>query len=441
MALNIESKAKENSSQIANTDIVKKLGVGKSLPKRVNSAIAIIIILIGSIMLLWFWNYNSSRLNYKTEKVMRDNLIVTVTTTGTLQPVNQVDVGSEISGTVKTVVVDTNEIVKQGQTLAILNTDQLEAKVNQTHALLQLAQAKVKQAEATVLETGNTLKRSRALEKSGMCSEQDCDAAQAAYDRAAAALLIAKAQVAQAQASLNAEQTLLAKATIHSPINGIVLQRVVEPGQTVAATLQTPVLFVLAEDLSKMELHVGVDEADVSKIKEGQNALFTVDAYPNKNFSATITEVYFASQTVAGVVTYETILRVDNSALLLRPGMTATADITVNKVENALLVPNAALRFTPPDQKKIAAPNQDTSVRQQAPRSSSKQKKDTLKTESHKINLKTNGTQQQVWILRDGKTVAIPISIGASNGIMTEVISGQVEPGMGLLVNIIRTDQ
>ncbi|MGS0724423.1 efflux RND transporter periplasmic adaptor subunit, partial [Shewanella sp. 30m-9] len=178
---------------------------------------------------------------------------------------------------------------------------------------------------------------------------------QATYDRTVANLASAKAQVVQSQVALDSELTTLAKATIHSPIDGIVLIRDVEPGQTMAASFQTPVMFTLAENLTQMELHVDVDEADVGQISVGQEALFTVDAYANRNFPAKISEVHFASQTVDGVVTYETVLIVDNSALLLRPGMTVTADILVKQVSDALLVPNAALRFSPPEQEQQAA--------------------------------------------------------------------------------------
>ncbi len=214
---------------------------------------------------------------------------------------------------------DFNDRVNQGQVLASIDTDQLQARVNQAQAALQMARATVKQSEATVVETRKILARSTELAKKEMCSEQDCDAAQAAYDRAVADLAGARAQVVQAQASLDAESTTLAKATIHSPINGIVLDRDVEPGQTVAAAFQTPVLFTLAENLTQMELHVDVDEADVGQVAQGQIAKFTVDAYANKNFPAKIIEVHFASQTVDGVVTYETVLSVENSDLLLRP--------------------------------------------------------------------------------------------------------------------------
>jgi len=290
----------------------------------------------------------AERPRFRTAEVALGDLTVEVTATGTLEPVNQVEVGTEVSGTIRRVLVDFNDRVKQGEVLAELNTDQFQARVNQANAALELARAQVAQSEATLVETRNALKRARELGAKNLNSPQDRDTAQAAFDRAVADLARSKAQVVQAAASLDAEKVTLSKATIHSPIQGIVLSRNVEPGQTVAASFQTPVMFTLAENLAQMELHVGVDEADVGQVREGQDATFTVAAYPDRHFPARITEVHFASQTVAGVVTYETVLSVDNSDLLLRPGMTATADIVVQKLENVMLVPNAALRFSPP---------------------------------------------------------------------------------------------
>ncbi|MFT6897726.1 MAG: HlyD family secretion protein [Paraglaciecola sp.] len=266
-----------------------------------------------------------------------------------------------------------------------------------------------------------------------MCSEQDCDAAQASYDRAVANMASVKAQVVQAQAALDAELTTLAKATIHSPIDGIVLIRDVEPGQTMAASFQTPVMFTLAENLTQMELHVDVDEADVGQIAVGQQALFTVDAYPNENFPAKITRVHFASQTVDGVVTYETVLSVDNSALLLRPGMTATADMLVKEVIDALLVPNAALRFNPPE---LA---EQTSSRSGLLGNLIPRPPSSTKTQDSTNN--ANKNQQQVWALHDGQPMAIGVTAGASNGIYTEITSGAIETDMALVIDTISAGQ
>ena len=423
---------KDRSAAAPAADVAQTLGVSHTKSRRklylkwTSIVAAIIITVIVAMQLLG--NGDSQKVHYSTAEASRGTLTVTVTATGTLQPVNQVDLGSEISGTIKTVLVDFNDRVKQGQVLATMNTDQLQAKVNQARASLELAKAQVKQAEATIIETRNKLRRANELKKSGTYSQEEFDTAQASYDRAMAELARSKAQVAQAQASLDAEQTTLAKATLVSPIDGIVLSRSVEPGQTVAASFQTPVLFTLAENLTQMELHVDVDEADVGQVKEGQDAEFTVDAYPSKSFPAKITEVHFASQTVDGVVTYETVLLVDNSELLLRPGMTATADIMVKQIEDALLVPNAALRFKPATQEKKTTSGGGL-VRSLLPRPPHPEK---TRGETN-----TDKKQQQVWTLHDGEPVAIAATIGSSNGILSEVLSGDIEPGTALITDTV----
>jgi len=426
----------DNSSSDADVDIAQIVGMSSVSGKRrryLRWAMGAATVIVAIVVLMQIVGKgNTPNINYETAEVGIGTLSVTVSATGTLEPVNQVEVGSEISGTIKTVQVDFNDPVNQGQVLAVMDTDQQQARVNQAKALLQLAQAKVKQVQATVIETSNRLRRAKELEKAKMCSAEECDAAQASYARAEADLASARAQVTEAQSSLDAQQTTLVKATIHSPISGVVLKRDVEPGQTVAATFQTPVLFLLAEDLTKMELHVNVDEADVGQVRTGQAAEFTVDAYPDNSFPAYITDVYFASQTVDGVVTYETVLRVDNSELLLRPGMTATADILIRRIEDALLLPNAALRFIPPIQE-----DQDkrdgSLIANLLPRPPGK-------TPS-RVETGDDNKQKLVWTLVDGKAVAIPVITGSTDGIMTEVTGGDIGPGMTLIVDTVSTSR
>ncbi|WP_339136510.1 MAG: efflux RND transporter periplasmic adaptor subunit [Candidatus Electrothrix sp. GW3-4] len=296
------------------------------------------------------------QLSFKTEPVTINNLVVTVTATGNLEPTNKVDVGSEISGKIEAVMADFNDQVTEGQVLARLDVSKLMAKVKQTEASLQAAKARILQAKATIEETGSNLRKLRKVYKLSngkMPSQSDMDTARAAHARAKADLASAEAGVAEVQASLDITRTDLAKAEIISPVNGVVLSRKIEKGQTVAASFEAPVLFELAEDLTKMELHVAVDEADIGQVRDGQEAVFTVDAYPERKFSAVISQVHFAATTTTdSVVTYETVLLMENSDLALRPGMTATAEIVVQEVRDALTVPNAALRFTPLPRKK-----------------------------------------------------------------------------------------
>jgi HlyD family secretion protein len=412
-------------------DVAKTLGLEQSSghPRRLWWMLAVVVGVVFSGVLLLFLQRADSVVNYVTAEVQRGHLTITVTATGTLQPVNQVDVGSELSGITDAVEVDYNDRVKVGQVLARLDTDKLQAQTLQSQAALEAAQARVLEAQATVLETDLRSQRCERLTAKKMCSQEDVDTSLAAYKRASAAEERARAQVSEARAKLDADLTNLAKAVIHSPIDGIVLVRNVEPGQTVAATFQAPVLFTLAEDLARMELHVDVDEADVGLVAAGQTATFSVDAYPERIFPARITQVRFGAKEVDGVVTYETLLDVDNSDLSLRPGMTATADITVRSIENALLAPNAALRFTPPVQDKKPSSGGLISqlIRRGPPRSDSRKRK----------KKGADNKRRRVWVSRDGVPVEMSVTIGATDGVMTEVTGGEVEPGMMLIVDTL----
>jgi HlyD family secretion protein len=424
-----------------NSDIRQTLGLDKQVPAHKKAwvwvAIVMITVFIAGIVMVFYSNGDSS-LQYKTAQVQRGNLIVTVTATGELEPVNQVDVGTEVSGTIETVAVDYNDRVKAGQVLARLDTDKLEAQVLKSQAILESAQANLLEAQANVFEAQNELKRlkhARELSGGKVPSRHDMDAAQAALKRARADEAGARAKIAEAKATLREDRTDLAKGVIRSPIDGIVLERMVEPGQTVAASLQTPVMFTLAEDLTQMELHVDVDEADVGQVREGQGATFTVDAYPDRSFPAQITEVRYAPQTVDGVVTYETLLSADNSDLSLRPGMTATADITVKAVEDALLVPNAALRFTPPAPKEKTPKPGGSLVGRLLPR------RPRRSPSQRQPNRLANSSRQRVWMLQNGIPVAIPVTLGATDGSMTQVLTGDVNPGLSLLVDVVRSEK
>jgi HlyD family secretion protein len=425
------------------TDISQTLGIDKSSGKRKYLRRLLSwgfpFLLAGMALIVLFTRNKAESVQFKTQPASRGDITMKVSATGNLEPTNQVDVGSELSGIIETVEVDHNDQVKVNQVLARLDTDKLEAQVLQSKAALESARAQVLQAQATLRETRLEIQRlKKAYELSGgkVPSRYDLDGAEAALARAHADEASAKAQVAKAQATLQAEETDLAKAAIRSPINGIVLSRNVEPGQTVAASLQAPVLFTLAENLTQMELHVDVDEADVGQVKEGQDATFTVDAYPEGIFEALITQVRYGPQNTDGVVTYETVLKVDNSNLLLRPGMTATADITVQKVTNAILVPNAALRFTPPTRKEAKKKKRSDGgsvMGKLMPRPPRPQKRS---SNNHPDEAKTT-TSRRVWTLNDGRLVPIPVKTGATDGIMTEILEGDIAPGTELVVAIV----
>ncbi|MBI4756195.1 MAG: efflux RND transporter periplasmic adaptor subunit [Betaproteobacteria bacterium] len=387
------------------------------------AALAAVLIALAALAWLLFVR-DGNPVRYRTAPAQRGSLAVTVTATGTLQPTNQVDVGSELSGTIRSVEVDYNDPVTVGQVLARLDTVKLEAQAAQSRAALAAAGSRVRELEATVAETRREFERTGALHARNAVSDRDLVAAESAFKRADAALESARSQVSQALATVELDRTNLAKAVIRSPVKGMVLARKVEPGQTVAATLQAPVLFQLAEDLARMELRVDVDEADVGQVQPGQGATFTVDAYPDQRFPSAIREVRYAPKTVGGVVTYEAVLTVDNDRLLLRPGMTATADITVRQVDDALLVPNAALRFSPALRPEAATGGGSFTSkllphRPPPPRTAPED---------------ARRRAQRVWVLRDAQPVEIPVKTGASDGRMTEIRGGDVEPGMELVV-------
>jgi HlyD family secretion protein len=286
---------------------------------------------------------------YVTAPVRRGDLAVSVTATGTLQALDTVEVGSEVSGRVLAVQVDYNDQVRAGQVLATLDPEQAQARAEEAAAQVAAAAAAQRRAAASAEEARQNLTRLQRLHGSGLISPQDLDAAEATARRAEADVASARAQATVAEASLAAIRSNLEKTQIRAPIDGIVLARSVEPGQTVAASFQAPVLFTLARDLRQMTLHVDVDEADVGKVREGQGASFTVDAYPGRTFPSRVVSLRNVPKTDQNVVTYEAVLAVENAEMLLRPGMTGTATIRTEEKAGVLLVPNSALRFTPPD--------------------------------------------------------------------------------------------
>jgi len=405
-------------------------GLRKRWQRYLAIALMVIIAAVAAAVLLRTGG-KSTALKYKTEQARRGDLTVIVTATGTLQPTNKVEVGSELSGTIRSVEADYNGTVKVGQVLVRLDTSKLEATITQSRAALDVAKAKVLQAQATVMETRAKLaqlQKVRELSNGKVPSQSEMDAAAAAFERAKADVANYTAAVSQAQATLQVSDTDLSKSVIRSPIKGIVLTRSVEPGQTVAASMTTPVLFTLAENLTHMDLHVNIDEADVGKVQEGQQAAFSVAAYPNRTFEGRIIQARYGSSTTSGVVTYETVLKVSNPDLALRPGMTATAEITVKKLANATMIPSAALRFTPPAQPETKTGGGLVSaLLPRPPSSGSQQRHDET----------ANKKEQRVWVLRNNQLTAIPVAIGSTNGSWTEVVTGDIRPGMEMVVDVI----
>lgn len=369
---------------------------------------------------------------YNTEEITRGNLELNVTATGNLAPTNQVTVGSELSGTISAVHVDTNDVIEKGDPLAELDTSKLSQQTERNRAALLAAKARVSEAKATLLESTSALDRLQELNRiSGgkTPSRAVMDTAIAAEARAQADLESADASVAQSEADLKAIQRDLSKAIIRSPVDGIVLNRSVEVGQTVAASFTAPVLFLIAEDLRKMDLVVTVAEADIGRLKEGQFASFTVDAWPARTYNASVKRVAFGSVVTNNVVTYNAELGVENDDLSLRPGMTATADISVAKLENVLLVPNSALRFDPIAAEMLgkAEKKKETLVQSLSPRRRWRS--------ASKPTIQSSPSEPRVHIIKNDKPFEIKVSPGLTDGRFTEVTSDALREGMPVVIS------
>jgi len=409
-------------------EIEKALGLNGAHRRRVWLRRALWLLVALALLAGGFWWYQhrqsaQSAVSYTAQPAQRTDLVVQVQATGNIQPTTQVDVSSEMSGVIRVVNVDNNSLVKEGDILAELDTLKSQAQLERTKASLASAEARVATAQATVEEMNVALARTQALRDKGVSSNQVFDTAKAAADRASAALNEAKADVAVAEADVKLQQTDLDKSRILSPVDGIVLKRSAEPGQTVASSLQAPVLFTLAEDLRRMQVEANVDEADIGSVKTGQKATFTVDAYPGRAFPAEIQTIEFSPQTTDNVVTYKAVLTVDNQDLSLRPGMTATANITVQDIPDALTVPNAALRYQPPQADKAQGFSITSIFMPRMPRFEKSANKPIA-----------NG-ERTLYVLSGGKPKAVSVKTGATNGQLTEIVSGDLKEGDQVIVS------
>lgn len=380
--------------------------------------------------------------DYITEPVTQASLALSVTATGNLRPTNQVEVGAEVTGPLDQVLVDVNDRVTKGQVIAVINTEIIDQQIAQSRANVGAARAALGQAQATFDIDTIQLKRLeevRRLSGGRVPSQIELEQAEAAVQRDRATLASARANIQAAEASLKANLTTRSRAVIRAPVTGVVLARRVEPGQTVVASFNTVTLFVIAEDLSEMQLRVAIDEADVGQVKPGQSATFTVDAYPGKRFPATLQRVDLASKsTVEGsaggssgavasasgnsVVSYEARLDVRNPEGLLRPGMTATATIETQNTGTALLVPNAALRFRPDTKQEEGGGVFQPQIG--------------LEDGKQQATI-GEGSRQQVQVLQaDGTLKAIEVITGRSDGRLTVVRGKDLKPGMKVVTGV-----
>lgn len=350
----------------------------------------IMVVVIGGYLLL---KKNKNNIRYRTEEVTRGDIVSSVTATGTVNPVTTVLVGTQVSGTIKHIYVDFNSPVKKGQIVAQIDPATFEAQVEQSRANLFAAQANLQKAEATLLDAKRTRERNKTLYSKNLIARSDLDTAETNYEIAKAQVEASRAQVEQAKASLKMAETNLMYTRIVSPVDGIVISRNVDVGQTVAASFQTPTLFTIAQDLTKMQIDCNVSEADIGRVRKGQDVEFTVDAYPDTIFKGKVYQIRNAPITIQNVVTYDVVVKVENPELKLKPGMTANVSIIIETKKDVLKIPNAALRFRPPELTR------------------------------DKRTMKGKG----VWVIEKGKLFRKEITLGISDGSYTEVSSGLKE--------------
>jgi len=363
------------------------------------------ILAIGVFAGFIFFRDGEPAAQYKTAIVGRGEITATVSATGKVNAVVTVQVGSQVSGSIQRLFVDFNSKVTKGQVVAQIDPALFEAQVAQAKGKLANDQANVEKARVVLLDAKRNLGRMEELLSKNLVAQSDKDAAQTAYDSALAELNAAGAQVLQDQATLKLAETNLRYTTIHSPVDGIVISRNVDVGQTVAASLQAPVLFTIAQDLTEMQVDTSVDEADIGKVRLGQEAEFTVDAYPESPFQGTVHDIYNQPLVVQNVVTYDAIIRVRNPDLKLKPGMTANITIRVGHRENIIKIPNAALRYTPDNFRRTDGPSGSD---------------------------RPGGAR--VWVLKNGKEVPVTVNLGLGDGSFTEAAEGSLAPGDEVII-------
>ncbi|HNZ64278.1 MAG TPA: efflux RND transporter periplasmic adaptor subunit [Smithella sp.] len=369
--------------------------------------ISLIIVCTIAAGLFFYLKRNGDNTAYKTEKVTRGEIKSDVTATGTVNAVTTVSVGTQVSGTVKRLFADYNSPVKKGQLLAQIDPSTFQGQVDQARANLLSAQANMEKSAVSVTDARRTYERSRELFAQNFIARSELDTAETNLHSAEAQLKVNQAQVEQAKASLKIAETNLQYTNIVSPVNGTVISRSVDVGQTVAASFQTPTLFSIAQDLTKMQINTSVDEADIGRVQTGQDVSFTVDAYPDTIFAGKVSEVRNAPTTVSNVVTYDVIIKVDNPQLKLKPGMTANVSITVETRHDVLRVPNAALRFKPSETKERKGAGAEQQDRK-GPR---------------------------VWVMEQETPRPVQVTTGLSDGNYTEISSGQLKAGQEIITD------
>jgi HlyD family secretion protein len=368
------------------------------------------LLLVFAVVVLLLRDKNST-IQYKTMTVEEGAITATVSATGKVNAVVTVQVGSQVSGTVQKLFVDFNSPVKKGQVVAQIDPALFQAQVEQARAKLMNDEANAEKAKVALVDAKRNLGRMEELLAKNLIAQSDKDTAQTANDSAVAALKAAQAQVVQDRAALQLAQTNLNYTTIRSPVDGIVISRNVDVGQTVAASLQAPVLFTIAQDLTEMQVDSSVDEADIGKVKVGQEAEFTVDAYPDSPFYGTVHDIYNEPIIVQNVVTYDAIIRVKNPDLTLKPGMTANVTVRVGHRDGVVKLPNAALRYRPSKSRTAGAASSKPA------------------NEGKPVNEGKPANAAEVWVLKQDKATPVQVTLGLSDGNFTEVVTGNLHAG------------
>ncbi len=368
-----------------------------------------VVVLILIVITVFAFSRKGNGPEYRAEPVTRGDIRQTITATGTVNAVTTVLVGTQVSGTIKSLFADFNSRVKKGQLIAQIDPAVFEAQVQQSQANLLSAQAGLDKANASLVDAKRSFERNKALFEKNLIPRSDLDTAETNYETAKAQVGSAKAQIEQAKASLALDQTNLKHTRIISPVDGVVISRNVDVGQTLAASFQTPTLFTIAEDLTKMQIDTNVAESDIGVVKVGQEVEFSVDAYPDITFKGKVWQIRKAPITVQNVVTYDVVIQVNNKDLKLMPGMTANVSVIITTRQDVLRITNAGLRFRFSD-KPAGAGGAGTA-----------EKKGPV-----------------VWVLEQGKPKRVSITPGISDGNYTEVVSGDLKEGEQLLVEVLR---
>lgn len=348
----------------------------------------------------YYWQDDDVKQEYVTQKLQKGDITEKVTASGIINPISTVNIGTQVSGTIAEIFVDYNSKVTKDQLLARIDPALFEATVAQRAAALNIAKAEVEVVKNDIVYYKKHLNRIKKLNSSQYSADKELESAQRDYNNAIVQLGLKEAQVSQAQAALNSAETELRYTKIISPVDGIVVSKEVEVGQTVAASFQTPTLFNVAEDLTKMQIEASVVEADIAKVEEGQTAEFSVDSFPDETFYGIVTQVRNNPVTTSNVVTYEVIIEIDNKNLKLKPGMTANVDIVTAQKQDVWLAPNQALRFYVTDENGITKRYKDKGV----------------------------------WILDNGKPKRIKIATGVADDDKTEIMSNELNDKMVLIV-------